>query len=134
MTFAEFRKRQMKQNRGKVAPSEHDLQVACVIWFRLQYPRLAERRRLLAIPNGGWRNHVVASKLKAEGVVAGVPDLFLAMPSKGKHGLWIEMKNGKAGRLSQAQREMIAANEEEGYACAVCHSLEEFKAVVQAYL
>ena len=75
------------------APSqpEHDLQVACVEWFRYQYQGLL----LMSIPNGGWRKKATAAKLKQEGAVAGVPDLLLAHPSNGYHGLWIEMKNGK---------------------------------------
>ena len=60
---------------------EHQLQVECVKWFRFQYPKLANL--LFAIPNGGLRNIKVATKLKAEGVLAGVPDLFLAIPAQG---------------------------------------------------
>jgi hypothetical protein len=41
----------------------------------LTYPTKANR--LFAIPNGGHRNKIVAKKLKAEGVLAGVPDLCL---------------------------------------------------------
>ena len=132
MTLEELHKIWDKKNKGKEAPTEHDLQVACVRWFRYQYPEYATL--LMAIPNGGWRNEVVAAKLKAEGVVPGVPDLFLAIPRCGKAGLWIEMKNGKAGRLSDLQREMIAALEKVGYACIVCHTFDQFFKVVTDYL
>ena len=35
------------------------------------------------IPNGGRRNKITGARLKAEGVVAGVPDVFLASPRQG---------------------------------------------------
>ena len=114
------------------APSqpEHELQVACVRWFRYQYNGLL----LMSIPNGGWRKKTTAGKLKAEGAMAGVPDLFLAHPSNGYHGLWIEMKNGKKGRLSDNQKTIIPQLEKEGYKVAVARTFEEFQSHVRAYL
>ena len=109
---------------------EHRLQVECVRWFRLAHPRLL----LYAVPNGGQRNAIVAAKLKAEGVLAGVPDLFLAVPSGTAHGLYIEMKNGKKGVVSESQRTVMAALEAQGYATAVCRSFDEFHTTVDEYL
>ena len=132
MTVEEFRKLIDKTNGKKAAASEHDLQVACVRKFRLEHPELG--KLLFAIPNGGQRNEIVAAKLKAEGATSGVPDLMLAVPRGDFHGLWIEMKNGKAGRLSENQKEMIALLMEQGYATAVCHTTEEFDEVTEIYL
>lgn len=114
------------------APSqpEHDLQVACVEWFRYQYQGLL----LMSIPNGGWRKKATAAKLKQEGAVAGVPDLLLAHPSNGYHGLWIEMKNGKKGRLSDNQKTIIPQLEREGYKVIIARTFEEFKKGVTEYL
>ena len=63
---------------------------------------------LIAIPNGGKRNAGEAARMKKQGVKAGVSDLFLALPAKRFHGLWIEMKapetnTSPAGKLTQAQ-------------------------------
>ncbi len=99
-------------------------------WFRLAHPRLL----LYAVPNGGQRNAIVAAKLKAEGVLAGVPDLFLAVPSGTAHGLYIEMKNGKKGVVSESQRTVMAALKAQGYATAVCRSFDEFRTTVDEYL
>ena len=68
--------------------TEHEIQVACVNYFRLRYPK----GLIYAIPNGGQRNVIVASKLKAEGVLSGVPDLHIPIAKKGFHGLYIELK------------------------------------------
>ena len=110
---------------------EHDLQVGCVRWFRLAYPSLG--RLLFAIPNGGQRNVIVARKLKAEGVVAGVPDLFLAVKRGGYGGLFIEMKNGTAGKLSETQKTMCDLLQTAGYKIAVCRSFEEFEHTIKLY-
>ena len=80
-------------------PSEHAEQAAFVQWFRLQFPAV----RIIAIPNGGARNRVVGMKLKAEGVSAGVPDLFVPA-----WHLWIEMKRKHGGRLSPVQVDWIS--------------------------
>jgi hypothetical protein len=82
-------------NGGKISESVH--QVSFVNWFRATYPGVL----IFAIPNGGARNPRVAEKLKFEGVVRGIPDLYVPA---GK--LWIEMKTEK-GRLSDFQKEMI---------------------------
>lgn len=109
---------------------EHRLQTACVGWFRLQYPN----RLLFAIPNGGWRTPTTGAILKAEGATAGVPDLLLAEANKEYHGLFIEMKNGKEGRVSEAQAKMIEALRVRGYRCEIVRDVESFIKVVSEYL
>lgn len=121
-----------RKRGGKSSHSEHDLQTACVNWFRMQYREYAHL--LIAIPNGGQRDVRVARKLKAEGVVAGVPDLFLAVARGQSHGLWIEMKNGKVGRVSDAQQQQLLLLSHMGYEVAVCRTFDEFREKVQGYL
>ena len=132
MTIDEYNKVLERMNKGKSAASEHDLQVGCVNWFRLAYPQYA--CLLMAIPTGGQRSIVVAAKMKAEGVLAGVPDLFLAVAKHKKHGLWIEMKNGKAGRVSDKQTEMMKLLWREGYDCRIARTRDDFEQIVKEYL
>lgn len=108
---------------------ESEVQRHCIKWFRYQYPRLT----IFAIPNGGARGRVEAAIMKGEGVLAGVADLFLLAPSKGCHGLFIEMKTG-TGRQSQSQKEFQAAVEAQGYRYVLCRSLEDFIEQVQDYI
>lgn len=121
---------------------EHNLQCACVRWFNFQWPEY--RGLLFAVPNGGARSKATAGKLKAEGVVPGVADLILFVPKyrmtddvratfEIKHALCIEMKTAK-GRQSPEQKVWQAKVEVQGYKYAVCHSIEEFMAVVNGYL
>lgn len=111
--------------------SEHAEQVSLVQWFDKEFPKL--RGRLFAIPNGGHRHHAEAARLKLEGVRAGVPDLFLPVPAGGKHGLFIEMKREKGGRLSPEQKDWLAHLNEQGYRAEVCKGFEAAKAVIQDY-
>lgn len=111
---------------------EHEIQAACIRWFDLQYPLY--RRRLFAIPNGGQRSITTAARLKAEGVRAGVWDLFLAVPdfSHELGGLFIEMKAGK-NKLTDEQQ-FFQQDLRGLYAFAVCYSLDEFIATINGYL
>lgn len=111
--------------------SEHAAQVALIKWFRIRYPKLANT--LFAIPNGGKRNIGVAIKLKQEGVLSGVSDLFLMVPRETYHGCFIEMKT-ETGRLSNAQKDFIKLAEELGYFTIVGYGFMDAKNKVEDYL
>ena len=111
--------------------SEHDEQTTLVKWFDLQYP--SHRGRLLAIPNGGQRHPVVAVRLKAEGVRAGVPDLCLPIPNEHYHGLWIELKV-KGGRPTAAQLDWLHYLSEQGYLAVLCVGADAAMQTIRDYL
>ena len=111
--------------------NEHQEQVALIQWFRLQYPK--QIKCLWAIPNGGVRNIGTAIKLKKEGVVPGVSDLFLMIPNNTKHGLFLEMK-AKSGKLTTEQKEFLFLAESMGYEAKVAYSYEEGKEIIKKYL
>lgn len=122
ISIAEFKK--LVPGKG-----ESHTQKQCVKWFRAQFPN----KILYSVPNGGKRDEVTATILKAEGVLPGVPDLFLAEPNKGHHGLYIEMKFGKNG-LSSEQISFFAKAQARGYKCVVCRNLDEFMNEIENYL
>lgn len=93
-----------------------------------------DSRLLMAVPNGGYRDPITASRLKATGVRAGVPDLFLAIPMNGHPGLWIEMKKAYGGALSKAQKNMILLLEKQGYAVCVAYGWRDAKDAILFYL
>ena len=95
--------------------SEHSHQVGFLQWFRAKYPGIL----IFAIPNGGKRDIVTAKKLQMEGVVPGVPDLFVPAWS-----LWIEMKK-PGGRLSEAQKDMIEYLEGIGHTVIVAYGARD---------
>lgn len=113
-------------------PSEHLEQVQLVAMVEAAYPR--EAAMLFAIPNGGDRNVLVAVKLKKEGVRRGVPDMFLALPRGGWHGLFIEMKRRRGGVVSPEQAAYIEALRAQGYRAEVCKGCDEALEVLRDYL
>ena len=117
--------------------SEHDEQCLLFDWARINESKYPQLKMLFAIPNGGLRNKLVAKKLKREGVKAGVPDTFLAVPGYHfpdvLHGLFIEMKFGK-NRPTKNQKEFLEDLGVEDYKTAVCYSFEEAKRVIIDYL
>jgi hypothetical protein len=108
---------------------ESKIQQACVRWFRLQYPGYI----LFAIPNGGRRRKIEASIMKGEGVLPGVADLFLALPSGKYNGLFIEMKTS-GGRQSPSQKDFEERAIFSGYGYVICRSVNEFIDTINNYL
>lgn len=118
--------------RRKPRHKESDLQIACVRWFRAQYPSLAPL--LFAVPNGGLRSASTARILKAEGVTAGVADLILLAPRGEFASLCIEMKAGKGGQQSTLQKSWQRVAEAAGNRYVIARSLDDFIALIRDYL
>ena len=98
--------------------SEHLEQVRLVSWFRKTYPGV----RVFAIPNGGGRSASQGAALKAEGVQAGVPDLFVP-----EWLLWVEMKREAGGVVSPVQKDWISYLEGIGHRVIVGKGFEDAK-------
>lgn len=105
-------------------PTEHEEQREFVRWFRQTFHGV----RIFAIANGGARSKATAGRLKAEGVVSGVPDLFVPA-----WRLWVEMKRTKGGSLSPEQKDWIAYLQEVGYCAIVCKGAEDAKRQISAF-
>lgn len=93
-------------------PSELSEHLALVSWLR----RVAPDAKWFHPPNGEKRSHSVASKLRAMGVSAGVPDLVMLEPKK----LVIELKRLGVNRPSKEQAEWLEVFERAGFAVATC--------------
>lgn len=132
MTIDELHKiwDEKSESKRHLVDHEHKLQVKCVQWFRLVYPNLL----IYAIPNGGQRNLTTAKKLKAEGATAGIPDLHIPTPRQGYASLYIEMKNGTKGRVSDKQKDIHEALQSQGNKVVVCRTFEEFQQEITNYL
>ena len=112
-------------------PSERQIQIQCVSWFRLRYPEAS--RVFFSCPNGGARNAWTAKNLKDEGALSGVADLILLVPRHGYACLCIEMKK-PTGRQSESQKAFEEAVKAYKGKYVICYSLEEFQKVVTEYL
>jgi len=106
-------------------PTEHEEQRELVKWWRRERPGI----RILAIPNGGARSPATAGRLKAEGVSAGVPDLFVPAMN-----LWIEMKRQKGGSVSAEQKDWAEYLRGLGYEVIVGRGFEDAKQQVLQFV
>ena len=112
-------------------PSERQIQIECVSWFRMRYPEAS--RVFFSVPNGGARNAWTAKNLRDEGALSGVADLILLVPKKGYASLCIEMKK-PGGRVSDSQKTFCEAAKAFKNKYVVCYSVDEFKTAVREYL
>lgn len=83
----------------RLQASERQVQVSVVQFLNRALPDDAV---VYHPANGGHRHPAVAAKLKAEGVVSGVPDLALVWRGR---AIFIELK-ARNGRLKKSQIEM----------------------------
>ena len=130
---------------------ESKLQQQCVAWFRAQYPQYA---MLLTHPINEGSGHSATDRRrqgihKAEGAVAGVPDLILFMPAEYRyetgfgpsftvivkifHSLGIEFKTPK-GKQSQQQKDFQKMYEAAGNKYIIVRSFEQFKDDITVYM
>jgi len=92
------------------------------IWNKLPETRLC----LFHVPNGMFSNAREGAKFKAQGVIAGVPDLVFIWAGKTHY---IEVKTAK-GNLSPQQKALHQKWAEQGIFVNVCRSSEEIIAIV----
>lgn len=116
--------------------SESAEQQALFAWWHAVGHLLAPGALLFAIPNGGKRTASNAARLKREGVLAGIPDIMLAWPAHGYHGLFVEMKRAQKSRATTTshQKAAMATLEAAGYRCLVAYGFREAMAAIEAYL
>lgn len=86
-----------------------------------------------AIPNAGARSFATASYQKAEGLRSGIPDVFIPVPTKNAHGLFLEFKSA-TGVLSLQQEHYLYGLRKLQYACYVVVTAEEAKKLTLEYL
>jgi hypothetical protein len=73
------------------------------------------------------------TKLKKTGLKAGVPDLFIPIPSGKYHGMFIELKTSK-GKLTSEQKEWIGKLSSNGYFAICCYSIDDALKQISYYL
>ncbi len=88
---------------------------------------------LHAIPNGDWRGWGTGKKLKAQGVIPGIPDLFLPVARSGFHGLYIELKKAN-GTIKSDQWETMLTLHKEGYCVRLSNNLRVTMDIISDYL
>ena len=114
--------------------SAHQAQV--VEWSRWAYKANPSRYPMLNMLhcslNGVKLSGTQAKIAKGQGMLSGVPDLFLPVPKNGYHGLFIEMKSEK-GRVTENQHWFLTNADSVGYKTVICYSAKEAISAIEAY-
>lgn len=100
--------------------TERAIQVAAVSFIRNFYPEII----LFAVPNGANTTEVNRFQLIREGLLSGVPDIFVAHKSQDHPGLFLEFKK-PGGRLSDKQKVVIDRLKLAGYRVEVVYDSME---------
>jgi hypothetical protein len=120
--------------------TEHGHQAAIFCWA--QQSGIEELKWLFAVPNGFFGTAAQKSKMKAEGLKSGVPDIWLPVPMRFMDdngvrnnycGLVIELKVGK-NKPSTEQQEWIDYLNDNGYRAIVCYGWESARDTILMYL
>jgi hypothetical protein len=115
-------------------PTESQEQITLFQWASYSTKAHPELDLLYHIPNGEKRSIMTATRLKAEGVKPGVPDLCLPVPRGEWHGLYIELKRRKGGKVQPEQTEWMEALARQGYCVALCKGSEAAQKTILGYL
>lgn len=114
--------------------SEHLEQVRLFAWIKSMRCQDERYKAIFAIPNGGDRKNSVGAQMKAEGVEAGVPDIFVSVPSHGYPGFFIELKSlNPTSHLSTSQKKMIPILQAQGYKVEMVRGFEKAQKMILEY-
>ena len=110
-----FGEKKSKKRKKRTCPTELSEQISFV--------KVLQKAGLLfcAVPNGGYRHRVEASRLKMGGVKSGVPDVLIFSPAAGFVGAAVELKtsSGLMSQVTDNQRAWLDDLAEKGWFCCV---------------
>jgi len=119
---------------NKATPTEAEEQATLFSWAAMRKAMYPELAYLFHIPNEGKRSYYTGAKMRAEGLKAGVPDLFLPAARGNKHGLFIELKRVGGKKPTAKQQAWLAALEAQGYATYTAYGWQQAAQIIIFYL
>jgi hypothetical protein len=114
----------IKPRTKRNAQPEAIEQAKVIAWARANERNYPYLWMLHCSLNGVKMTKAQAGRAIAQGMLSGVPDLFLPVKNKYFFGLYIEMKSAK-GRVSVEQSRYLKCAAENGYSVVVCYSANE---------
>ena len=97
--------------------TEHSIQSRVVQFVRTFYPDVV----IFSVPNGADVSANNRLRLSREGLLPGIPDLFILEKRKGFNGLLIEFKTA-TGKTSKEQKDLIIKLANRGFLVYVARS------------
>lgn len=114
-------------------PSEHTEQSQFMSVLRRLESRHPGLRWAFAVPNGFLDTKGKRLRAWREGMTAGVSDIFIPLPSKGFHGLFLEFKKD-GGTLTKPQKAFIADMRARGYKAEVAYGFRQGLEILRDYI
>jgi hypothetical protein len=114
----------IKPRTKRNAQPEAIEQAKVIAWARANENNYPYLWMLHSSLNGVKMTKAQAGRAIAQGMLSGVPDLFLPVPKNGYHGLFIEMKYG-SNKVTKNQEKFLQNAANVGYAVSVCYSANE---------
>ena len=112
------------RTKRNAAQPEAIEQAKVIAWARANENNYPYLWMLHSSLNGVKMTKAQAGRAIAQGMLSGVPDLFLPVPKNGYHGLFIEMKYG-SNKVTENQEKFLQNAANVGYAVSVCYSANE---------
>lgn len=118
-------------------PTESEIGKALTKYYRTRWPKLA--LHFMHIPNGAHlagnkkQRAIHMNRLKTEGLLPGVSDYFISLPTEEYCGLWLEIKSsGK--EPTEEQLEFLDAQYSAGYATEWADNIDDCMSIVDWYM
>jgi len=124
----------LKFIRSGCVDDEYSEQKKIIKWAREAIDLHPELAFLSCSLNGMNRSDGASAMAIASGMVAGEPDLFLPCARHKYHGLFIELKRVKGGKVSADQRRWLTFLNSEGYFAQVAKGHKEAIAMIKFYI
>lgn len=125
----------LKSMRKKnTTPKEYQEQEAIFRWAEKMQTRHPELAMLNGSLNGVRLSMGQRIKAKRSGMKAGIPDINLPVPKGKYHGLYIELKRKKGGKLSREQKLWLQSLSDYGYFACVCKGRKAAIEVIEKYI
>lgn len=102
-------------------------------WANFADCKYPELQLLYHVPNEGKRTAQNGTRMVAEGLKKGVPDLCLPVSRGDFHALYIELK-ATGGKVSSDQKRWLELLAREGNYTKVCYGWEDAKTAIIEYL
>lgn len=113
--------------------SEHSEQVALFEALAITTKKEPALRWAFAIPNGFYSTPAQKRKMRNEGLKPGVWDIFVPIPARGFHGMFVEMKFG-SNKLTSEQEEFGEYISKSGYFRHVAYDWQDAYKAICNYL
>ena len=120
-----------RQRPYKIKP-ETWCQIIFLGWLGKWYPEI--RAVTFSNGNGHPLNPKTVNVYKSAGLTPGIPDLFIAWPSKFYHGAFLEIKREHGGKTSHEQMRMCELLRDQNYFVAVTHGFPNAAKALLRYL